>query len=279
MLGSPACPGTKKGKAGKAGWGSSCTDTKDCAKGLACVQGSCETPAKCEGPEDCDSGECVEGTCHYPDAAEVAERLGPPKHHWFGLHFAADFVFLREAVGVCGSKTADSELYSCYLGGNPYTGAVGSSVSLGTLRILASYELVFSRLSFGARVGWAFHGAPQDFAPLHLEARAQYSLRRDPLNNRFRPYLGLTAGLARIDGSVAVSVTNCTDDTDSCNDANPDAAVKGTLQAYREGGGIFFGPVLQTTFALANDSAIVFSVSALLPEVALQPSLGYLMAL
>jgi len=203
-----------------------------------------------------------------------------------GLHFGADFVFMREGVGVCGTQTEDSKRFDCYQAGNPYTGvpdandagAVGSTIALGTLRALLSYEFVIKRLSFGARVGWAFRGSPKDFAPLHLEARAMYSLRQDPLNNRFRPYLGLATGLARVDGSAPVTVTNCRNMTMNCAAAAPMEAIKGNLDAYQKGGSFFFGPTLQTMYAFSNDSGMMFNIDVMLPDVVLQPSLGYAMA-
>ena len=113
-----------------------------------------------------------------------------------------------------------------------------------------------------------------------------YSLRNDPLNNRFRPYLGLAGGLARVDASSAVSVTDCRNGTPpsvpptpDCDRMNTMQAVKGTLDAYQKGSSIFFGPTLQTMYAFSNDSAMIFNLNVMLPDVVLEPSIGYVMAL
>lgn len=275
MLGSQSCPGTKKGgKVEKSGWGAHCEDTDSCKKGLECISGSCETPPACEVDEDCTSGECVDGKCHFPDPEELATRLGPPKNHWVGLHVGVDFMLMRDAEGVCGETTKDSDLFDCFDAGNPYEGSlplgedghVDQGIHMGTVRMLASYEYAFSRVSLGARVGWAFRGAPQDFKPLHLEARALYSLAKDPLNQRFRPYLGLVGGYARVDASVEIEVT-------------PSGMMEPQkVDAFRIGRQIFFGPSLSVVYAFANDSAMVINVSVLLPDLVVAPTLGYILA-
>jgi hypothetical protein len=55
--------------------------------------------------------------------------------------------------------------------------------------------------------------------------------------------------------------------------------VRRVLNAYRSGSRFFFGPTLHMVFALANDSAIVVNVNAMLPDVVIEPTLGYEMAL
>jgi hypothetical protein len=308
MLGTAACPGTKANAAVKRAWGASCSESSQCQEGLECLNGSCESPPKCEKVEDCPQGaECDEGICKVPSAEEVADRMGPPKHHWFGLHFGADLMFMREADGVCGpdggGQTEDSKRFACYQAGNPYTGApnasnaghLSSSLYFATLRAVLSYDYAWNRLLFGARVGWAFRGAPKDFSPIHVEGRATYSLRKDVFNKGFRPYLGLAFGYAQVDAAGAVTIVDCTEATSraACRSATgtevnqyllPDGtgevrAIKRVLNAYRSGTRFFFGPTLHTVFALANDSAIVFNLNVMFPDVVFEPTLGYEMAL
>jgi hypothetical protein len=308
MLGTAACPGTKANASVKRAWGASCSESSQCQEGLECLNGSCESPPKCDKTEDCPQGaECMDGICKTPTAEELADRLGPPKHHWFGLHFAADMMLMREADGVCGpdgaGQTEDSKRFACYQAGNPYGGTpnaanaghLSSSFYFATIRALLSYDYAWNRLLFGGRIGWAFRGAPKSFSPIHVEARAMYSLRKDVFNKNFRPYLGLTAGYAQVDASGTVKIVDCTDPASRamCRQATgaevnqyllPDGsgnvrAVQRVLNAYRSGTRFFFGPTLHTVFALANDSAIVFNLNVMFPDVVFQPSLGYEMAL
>jgi hypothetical protein len=160
---------------------------------------------------------------------------------------------------------------------------------------MLSYDYAWNRLLFGGRVGWAFRGAPKDFTPIHVEARASYSLRKDVFNKSFRPYLGLAVGMAQVDAAATVKIVDCVDSAarDECENAVgteinqyllPDGtgnvrAVQRVLNAYRSGSRFFFGPTLHTVFALANDSAIVVNINVMFPDVVFQPSLGYEMAL
>jgi hypothetical protein len=310
MIGTAVCPGTVKGKGPKGAWGAGCSESSQCQSGLACIGGSCETAPKCETAEDCPSGgECSDGTCHYPTAEELASRLGPPKKHWVGLHFGVDLSMTREATGVCGGDTEDSKDYACYKGGNVYTGIpndvnagnIASGLHLATLRALLSYDFVFKRFMFGARLGWAFRGSPGDFSPIHVEARALYSLRQDPENNRFRPYLGLAAGYAHVDTMIGTKIVDCVappgvSDPDMIDAAVADckndtiqsdidakiaggAAVERELDAYHQGGAIFFGPTFTVMHMFSNESAVVFNLNVMLPNVVFQPSIGYAMGI
>jgi hypothetical protein len=297
LKGSPACPGTKA-VPGARTWGAACEKTSQCQTGLACVSGTCDKPPKCESASECPSGECVSGSCVFPDPDEVASRLGPPKFNWIGLHFGWDFALGRSGVGVCGTGTDDSKDYDCFNGqsqydptfvnaNTAYQGTASSGVLPSTMRIMASYERWFGRLGAGARVGWAFGGAPKDFSPIHLEARIFYSMRTDPLNKRFRPYIGLAGGMGEVDAHSKTSIIDCSGATDkpACiKETNLDTlsglhATAPKLDVYRHGSAAFFGPTLGFVYALANDSGIQFNVNMMLPEVAFEPTLGYVMGL
>lgn len=294
LRGTPACPGTHAVKTKKS-WGASCGASNECQTGLECIKGSCDTPAKCDKDEDCgEGGECNDGVCHTPSKEELKERLGPAKHHWVGIHGGFDFYVMSSSKGVCGTTTSDSQHFSCFDGGNQYAGTpnvnyagtVKSGFYPATARVLLSYEYMFNRMALGARVGWAFRGAPKGFNPFHIEARVHYSLRKDPFKLNFRPYLGLAFGHAPVDAAGQVLILDCvggendcatTNDTSRLNDylKDPTTALARKLNAYHKGAGFFFGPSIMLMYALANDSAIVFNLTAMLPDVTFEPTIGY----
>lgn len=292
MLGSPSCPGTKKG-VGVRSWGASCTQTTECTKGLACVAGTCESPPKCKSDDECESGVCSGGVCEFPDPEEMKSRLGPPKYHWVGLELGVDFKLVPDAVGVCGSQTDDSDVYDCFEGGDEYdglpnvnnAGKVAGGPRLATMRALLSYQRPFGRLMAGARVGFAFRGAPDGFLPLHLELRGAYSLTTDPLKKRWRPYLGLAFGLAQVDTRSDVTIVDCA--SQECanraqitsTDIMLQQARLRDLTAYRSGKKLFFGPTFSLIYALSNESGVVFTTNVMFPDLVISPSVGYLLGL
>ncbi|HEY8943964.1 MAG TPA: hypothetical protein VIM73_06875, partial [Polyangiaceae bacterium] len=287
--GTPTCPGTKAPTAGYKAWGAACTASRECVAGLACVSGTCDQPPKCEVTPDCPKGgECVDGVCFFPDPEEMANRLADPRFNWIGLHFGADLLFARDAAGVCGNESDDSADYACFNGGDLYDGTVnqnyGGTVDAGprlaTMRVLVSFDRWFGRIAAGARLGFAFGGAPEDFLPLHLELRGLYSLRRDPMIRRFRPYLGLAAGLAQVDSRSTANVIDCTDAGPNCREATLaelQAGVSGarelSLDAYRSGGKFFFGPALGFVYAFSSEHAMQLNLNVMFPDVVFQPSL------
>ena len=63
-------------------------------------------------------------------------------------------------------------------------------------------------------------------------------------------------------------------------DAAPaSGAVVRTFDAYHQGGSIFFGPTLSMWFMFSNESAFVFNLNVMLPNVTFQPSIGYAMGI
>ncbi len=293
MLGSPACPGTKKG-VGTRSWGASCSDSKECSKGLACVAGTCESPPKCDTDAECQSGICSNGQCAFPDSEEMASRLGPPKLNWLGVELGVDIALGGEAVGVCGNESDDAENYTCFEGGDEYDGLpnlnnagnVDGSIGPATVRAMLSYNRAFGRILAGARVGWAFRGAPEGFLPLHLEGRVAYALKSDPLKRRLRPYLGLALGLAQVDTQAKVTIIDCGDNR-SCAQAPQitqgqidagQATVK-EMTAYRSGSKFFAGPTFTVMYAFTNESGLVGTLNVMLPDLSISPSIGYVQGL
>ncbi|HET9930649.1 MAG TPA: hypothetical protein VFQ35_08175 [Polyangiaceae bacterium] len=290
LKGSPACPGTKA-TPGARSWGASCEKSSQCQQGLACISGSCDKPPACETSSECASGECVAGHCTFPDPEEVASRL-TPKKNWIGLHFGWDFALGKEGNGICGNKTEDGrENWDCYSGserykGTPwdyYAGTTAGGLRPSTFRLMASYERWFGRLGTGARLGFAFGGAPKDFQPLHIEARVVYSARPEQLTKRFRPYIGIAGGLARVDSKTKVKIVDCL--TTECEKATSQSQLSTTnarqltLNAYRKGSGGFVGPTLGFLYAFTSESALQFNVDVMLPDFIIAPTLGYVMGL
>lgn len=217
MIGTPACD-AMQGKSTTGGKVSTCSGQNDCDLGMACMEGQCIAADVCTEDTDCgEKSECKAGLCRLKEV--------PPTLDWFGIHFGADFAFLGGASDVC---SAQEEGFACYDGdvlygqvgrppgssGVPYSdngGTVGSGVHQGTMRVMASYErFVSSSLSVGARFGFAFGGAAEDFFPLHFEGRGTYyfsDLTRGKIS--FAPYVALGAGLAQVDSRVEVAMVDC----------------------------------------------------------------------
>ena len=87
-----------------------------------------------------------------------------------------------------------------------------------------------------------------------------------------------------------VSVVDCgpEDMAGTCPTADEDeidmlldggVAERRELDAYRAGSGFFFGPTMTLLFALTNESGIQFTLNAMLPDLILEPAIGYVMGL
>ncbi|HYO95070.1 MAG TPA: hypothetical protein VER33_11190 [Polyangiaceae bacterium] len=298
--GTASCPGTKALPTPKVSWGGACERTAMCQSGLACVSGTCETPPKCDTGQECASGECVRGACTFPDPEDIGEGLGQPALNWIGVHFGVDTTLVSEAVDVCGSRSDDSDDYACFRGGSAFDGTlnggnsgnVSSGFRLATMRAMVSFDRwLFGRLALGARVGFAFGGAPKEFSPVHIEARATYGLRPNILYKRLRPYVGVALGLAQVDTKSKVTVVECLSadfaERTACAEApqisrtqldNGTAGVR-SLDAYRAGSSLFFGPTLGVMYVFSNHAALSLNVNVMFPDLVLQPSLGFMTGL
>lgn len=291
--GTPACPGTKPGPKNAKSWGASCGSSEECKSGLSCIKGTCEQAPKCDTTEDCPSGgECSDGACEFPDPEELASRL-EPRHNWIGVHFGVDLALVSDAAGVCGQETKARADYACFQAGDPYEGPANEGYSgnvqggfrMATMRVMLSYERWFGRFAAGARVGFAFGGAPEDFSPLHLEARVLYALRSQPLRKRFRPYLGLAAGLGQVDPKSKARLIDCSEAGNACRTADLEELMELggvrelAVDAYRKGSALFFGPALGFYYALSDGHAFVFNANVMFPDVVVEPSIGYVLGL
>jgi hypothetical protein len=224
MIGTPACPGTAKARGNKA-WGSPCDTSQECDSGLLCTQGdtgrTCETAPSCDGKTECPEGSvCKSGQCDVGDeggGAAAAGPAGPYKKNLVGLHFGVDFGFLS-GKDVC-ARGSD---FNCFDGaGHPYInptlpgggGNLNGGAAPGTVRILASYERLFSsHFGLEGRLGFAFNGGPKAangtaFLPIHVEARGKYWFMKDGFSKRgIRPYVFLGGGIAQVDTHLLVTV-------------------------------------------------------------------------
>jgi hypothetical protein len=251
MIGTPACPGTGKGRGNK-GWGAPCNVSNECDTGLLCTPGdngrTCESAPSCDNDDSCPSGTvCKGGTCDVPvdNGGEAEKPEGPAepyKKNWLGLHFAGDIAFLS-GKGVCTSGD-----YTCYYGGDVpvdgrgiiaknYSGNLNGGGTLATVRVLFSYERLFSQhIGLEGRLGFAFNGGPKaadgtSFLPLHAEARLKYWFRNEGFSKKgFRPFVLLGGGIAQVDGKLTVSVGDCT-----VPGSTPPVAVNPTCQATGSG--------------------------------------------
>ena len=76
--------------------------------------------------------------------------------------------------------------------------------------MLVGYERVLAdSFTVGIKAGYAFNGAPADFLPVHVEARAAYWLPIGGVppfsRDGFRPYIVFAGGVGQIDSSVKVT--------------------------------------------------------------------------
>jgi hypothetical protein len=177
--------------------------------------------AQCQDVSDCPPGfpGCVSGDKKPESMAESNGASGAFAKNWLSLSIQQDILFLSSSKAACSGGND----YTCFYGdtdryygdipfeksGNEITGGA----KLATLRILAGYDRMFGgNIAVGARLGYAFGGGPKapkgnSFFPFHLEARVTYHFGTEPLRQKgLRPYVHLSAGVAEVDGKVAVPV-------------------------------------------------------------------------
>ena len=209
--------------------GEECHEDQDCLAGLACIERVC-APAK-------------------PDAAKA---MG--KRIWVTAAFQVDFMVLGPKNDVCMGGNE----YKCYWANGQYyeplpaTGEgagdkIGSTgFGASTMRVLVGADyLLTPRISLGARLGYAFGGAPKDFIPFHAEVRGAYwFIARSPTAS-ILPYAVLAAGLGQVDGHIAVSVRQ--DEAQFGIPAGPY-----NLTAWRSGGPAFAALGLGAMYQIAG---------------------------
>ena len=160
-----------------------------------------------------------------PEAQGPPEPPSPFSLNWIGLTIQQSFLVFGDVKGVCpavndaGKDVAGAAGYSCrdsqglhrggvYAGGgNEVHGGFG----IADLRFLIGYDRVLgSNLMLGARFGIALLQSPSVVGttapmPFHGEAHLYYYFGESPLlNPGIRPFVGLAAGIAEVDGKVSV---------------------------------------------------------------------------
>ncbi|HTA90379.1 MAG TPA: hypothetical protein VK745_12405 [Polyangiaceae bacterium] len=244
---------------------------------------------------------CTPGSDGCDAEAKPAEESAPAssddssgrRKNWVSIHFEQDFLVYSAQNKVCASNvdmTLEAPEYACYQGGSQYGFSSGQDIYQGvgnhvaggvgvaTSRILIGFDrLLSANLSAGVRLGFAFGGGPtpytgDKFLPLHAELRGNYWFGNDPFaSDGVRPYVGLSVGLAEIDGHVPVEYYQ---DQNGFNTNN-----KGTLDAWRKTGKAFAGLGLGMMIPFAGSSGIVPEVRAMemlgATALAFDVSLGY----
>jgi hypothetical protein len=177
------------------------------------------------------------------------------------------------------SVCADQTDYACFSGdsqyeaGVPYMPArgvddrVAGGPALATTRVLLGYDrLLGEKISLGARVGYAFGGAPARnggaaFFPFHLEARAAYWFGAHPFfSGGLRPYVVVSGGASQVDAKRTVTVQN--QDPQPNGMMVPAAAKEQDLTAWRKTGTSFVALGLGALFPLSKTGGLLAELKA-----------------
>ncbi|MCA9631754.1 MAG: hypothetical protein KC766_29070 [Myxococcales bacterium] len=290
----PGMPGCGASKRGDKGWGATCEETRECQSGLVCMNGTCETGGQCTADSDCSGGAtCVDGEC----SGGGGGGSGKAHKFWLGAEVGFDLAFLT-GDDVCSQQSQADEGFACFLPGteDQYTGdpqpAQGNKISggfaLGTVRFMLHPEYFLTKnISLGARVGYAINGGPTPeggnaFLPFHAEARATYWLG-DSSALGLRPFLHLGGGVAQVDASLTVTISDCSQLSgtaqQACKDGKPtETAPPAQLDAYKKLGQGFGGLGGGAMYAMTDSLGLVLDVNIMfmLPSSGqvIEPSLG-----
>jgi hypothetical protein len=209
--------------------------------------------AECMGDEDCSEGlVCTNRVCS--PKLKASDKRG--RLSWLSLAFQQDLMFVSAEENICSGGNQ----YRCYWGNGDYYAGIpdsplgnkikSSGFVAGTMRVLVGFDYLLSpNLSLGARVGFAFGGPPQDFIPVHVEARGAYWFIRRSLVPGFRPYLVAAAGLADVAGHIGVKVTQSMPAFEGDQTfTNPE-----TLSATRRSGPVFLGAGLGALYEFTQN--------------------------
>ena len=249
------------------------------------VQGlSCETNDDCPGAKVCYNLMCVEESSLEKPKKDEPEDKTPRKQNWLSLAYSADLTVVSGVGDACSAKAQRDATLSCfYSGGVQYDGipATGNGntlhggVGLGSMRVLAGYDrLLGQRVTLGARLGFAFLGAParednkKKFIPFHAEARGAYWIGKDPFAGKgVRPYVFANAGLADTSARLSTQVVEKASSKTT------------TLDVYKTSGPFFGGGGFGIQYAVSPEAAMVVELAgrAMFPDFApvIAPSLGF----
>jgi hypothetical protein len=299
MVGTPACDAfMAKGPAPTKTL--ACTQATECEWGMECLNGSCEPTGLCSSNRDCSIGNiCQNGRCALDMSKARPGQDDNGLRDWFGVHFAMDFTSLSAAENVCSEGGG----YQCFADDTAYrgtphpdaAGAVGGGFHSSTMRALLTYErFVTDEISLGARVGFAFGGAPENFFPLHFEARGTYYFGAIPESRTlFVPFVAVGVGAAQIDSKASATIVDCNAGReDDCTgaplntgllDPMTGAAHQRTIDAYKTLGKAFLVVSPGARFLLADNVAVLANLGLMLMTeeeqsksvfLTVQPSVG-----
>lgn len=208
-----------------------------------------------------------EATPAAPTEPEPEPDTGAHRH-WVVAAFQLDFLSYSQVNRVCSG----ADQYQCFLQGQSYGGSIydGSGnqvqggVGLATKRVLVGYEaLLGANVTLGARIGFAFGGSPTAttgsgtaFFPFHAELRGDYWFGSEPFaTGGVRPYVGLSAGLAELDGHVTVEYYQ--------DAAGYQQNQKGKLDAWRKTGKGFAGLQLGLAYGIGTQQELLLELRLL----------------
>jgi hypothetical protein len=256
-----------------------------------------------------------------PNGKTKSENAAPFARHHFGLHFAQDIAFVG-GFNACDPTMGQAQQnFACYYAGteepffhapNPSTDTVTNHPAFATTRILLSYDFaLLSRLTIGARLGFAFRGGPPAgmspatgqvdppahtagtggtaFFPGHLEVRASYWFA--PLSEPgWHGFFGLGGGMAQVDVKADHHVEDCNDVAglneggsespayQNCRNGGPPTTELVHLDAWQKSGQAFVsfhgGATVPITSGVAAELNVNFMYMLPATAVVIEPSLG-----
>jgi hypothetical protein len=279
-----------------------CQDTGDCPPDFP----GCKKPPVVEGGttgtrgegEDCEEdAQCESSSCK--DSKCAAPASGGWRKFWVGVGGQLDFVSLPSATDVCllstsatSSAPVNSSGYVCTNSdGSDYpkrpsagdNGAENANIVPGVsdkvqggfapANIRAFVTLDYAPLPIlmlGARVGYVINTYPGSagsaFAPVHLEARGTFLIRKNALAlTGLAPYVFLGGGVAEWDAQVGVTVaqkTGAAKSVQAWNISGPGfaAAGGGLRYAFSQRAALMFG--LRANLAFGSSTLLSGSPDA-----------------
>ena len=181
-------------------------------------------------------------------------------------YLSYDYMFGAARPGGGGSKARDRErgggrTARARPGGGGGAGGGETETGggpLGASKIGASCHrgaTALAGVSVGARLGWAFRGAPKGFSPAtsppHRSACCVQPTQGSPSSRAFGRTFGLAVGHAQVDASGTTTIVDCVSHDPGCVSAKSTADINGyladpnqalirKLDAYRSGAPFFF---------------------------------------
>ena len=214
----------------------------------------------CNSNSDCGAnGVCRDGWCKESSAGEEGEEKDshgarPSPAVWLSVGLIQDFALISGS-DVCTQKNQVSGGYTCVRGsgsqyhGTPVNGQAGSlgGFAIAATRVtLAMNARVSDAISLGLRLGYAFLGqgptpdGGHDYLALQVEAQGAYWFSRRPFATEvLGTFVELSAGLAQVDGSGKVTITE--NQTVPPPVSQIDNPPRQSVDAWQKGGAAFAG--------------------------------------